>query len=122
MTTAHGDSGDMSAHELAELKRNARAASRFLKCIANRNRLLILCQLVEGEKCVGELEAALELRQPSLSQQLARLREDDLVSARRESKNVYYSIADPNARAMLELLCDLFAAKPGRQQTLLAAE
>lgn len=111
----------MSATKIVELKENAGEASRFLKSVANENRLLILCHLAAGEKSVGELEVALDLRQPNLSQQLARLREDGLVSARRVSKRVYYSIAAPRTRQMLDLLCALFgrdeAARP-----LVAAE
>ncbi len=111
----------MSATKIIELEENAGEASRFLKSVANENRLLILCHLVDGEKSVGELEAALDLRQPNLSQQLARLREDGLVTARRVSKRVYYSIAAPRTRQMLELLCALFGSeRAGRP--LVAAE
>jgi ArsR family transcriptional regulator len=117
----------MSARNLIALERNAGEASRFLKSVGNENRLLILCHLLDGEKSVGELEAALDLRQPNLSQQLARLREDGLVSARRASKKVYYSIAAPRARQMLELLCTLFGrdaanARGASPRSLVAAE
>jgi DNA-binding transcriptional ArsR family regulator len=113
----------MTVTEINALLRNADQASRFLKSVANETRLLILCHLVDGEKSVSELEAALELRQPNLSQQLARLRQDELVSARRSSKHVYYSIAAPQTRRVLELLCELFGRGRARYRTpLVAAE
>ena len=67
-------------------RENAKRASNFLKALANENRLIILCCLAEGEKNVGELETMLGIRQPSLSQQLARLRSDGLVETRRDSE------------------------------------
>lgn len=112
----------MSPQNVIALERNAEEASRFLKSVANENRLLILCHLVDGEKSVGELEAALDLRQPNLSQQLARLRRDELVTARRASKNIYYSIATPHTRQMLELLCKLFGRDHAGAPQLVAAE
>ena len=73
-----------------ELLENAKRASNFLKALANENRLIILCCLAEGEKNVGELETMLGIRQPSLSQQLARLRSDGRAETRRDSKQIYY--------------------------------
>jgi len=90
------------------LNESAHHAEAFLKALANRNRLLILCHLVEGERTVGDLEEALSLRQPTLSQQLARLRDDGMVATRRESKNIYYSIASPEAEDIIGRLYDLF--------------
>lgn len=87
---------------------NARAASRFLKALSNENRLLLLCALAEGEKSVSELEQALGLRQPAISQQLARLRAEDLVAHRREGKSIYYSLASEEAGRIMELLYELF--------------
>jgi DNA-binding transcriptional ArsR family regulator len=72
---------------------NARNASEFLKALAHESRLIILCSLVEGEKSVGELERLVDLKQSAVSQQLARLRADGLVEARRNGKNIYYSLA-----------------------------
>jgi DNA-binding transcriptional ArsR family regulator len=83
-------------------------ACDFLKALTNPSRLLILCQLAEGERSVGELEELLRLRQPTLSQQLARLREDRLVETRRNGKMVYYRLASPEARRVIELLYELF--------------
>ena len=98
------------------LKESAYQAEAFLKALANRNRLLILCHLVEGERTVGELEEALTLRQPTLSQQLARLRDDGMVNTRRESKNIYYSIASPEAEDIIGRLYDLFCSPNARNR------
>jgi len=86
----------------------ARQAAALLKAVANRDRLLILCALTEGEKRVGELEALLGLRQPTLSQQLARLRSENLVDTRRDGKSIHYTIASPEAKALISLLCQMF--------------
>ncbi|TQV78671.1 helix-turn-helix transcriptional regulator [Denitrobaculum tricleocarpae] len=90
----------------------ARAASDFLKAIAHENRLLILCMLVEGEKSVRDLEVLLEMRQPSVSQQLARLRADDLVATRRDGKTIYYSLASERARELVSVLYNMFCKPP----------
>ena len=93
-----------------ELLENAKRASNFLKALANENRLIILCCLAEGEKNVGELETMLGIRQPSLSQQLARLRSDGLVATRREWKQIYYRLASEEAEKMIGLLYEMFCA------------
>ena len=90
------------------LKDSAGDATRYLKALANQNRLLILCNLIDGEKSVGELERAIGLRQPTLSQQLARLRSGNLVRTRRDAKSIYYSIADGDIRAVLQVLYGKF--------------
>jgi ArsR family transcriptional regulator len=94
--------------------RGARRASRFLKGLSNEKRLLILCALVESEKSVGELEDILGIRQPTLSQQLARLRLDRLVATRRDGKSILYSLKSADARAAIGLLHELFCA-PGEE-------
>ena len=76
-----------------------------LKLLANEDRLLLLCQLSQGEKCVGELEEHLGIRQPTLSQQLGVLRGEGVVDSRRQGKNIYYSVTDP---ALLEILAVLY--------------
>lgn len=91
-----------------ELLSQARAASEFLKAFSHEARLLILCLLVEGEKSVTELEELLSLRQPAVSQQLARLRADDLVDIRRDGKNIYYSLARPEVYEVISVLHRLF--------------
>ena len=110
---------EMSAEEKEELMESAATASDFLKALANENRLLLLCLLADGEKSVSELESTLGLRQPTVSQQLGRLRADDLVSYRREGKTIYYSLASEEVRQVIGLLYQLFCApgggKTGRQ-------
>ena len=90
---------------------NATRASKFLKALANDNRLVILCSLAEGEKNVGELEQILGIRQPTLSQQLARLRSDELVKTRRDSRQIYYGLASDEAKQMINLLYEMFSPK-----------
>lgn len=99
----------MSLQEDAFL--NATRASKFLKALANDNRLVILCSLAEGEKNVGELERILGIRQPTLSQQLARLRSDELVETRRDSRQIYYGLASDEAEQMIKLLYELFCSE-----------
>ena len=98
--------------ESEELLENARDAASFLKALSNEHRLMILCLLAEKERSVGELEAVLQLRQPTLSQQLARLRTDGLVNTRRDGKSIYYSLASNDAREVVTLLYNLFCARP----------
>jgi DNA-binding transcriptional ArsR family regulator len=86
---------------------NAHQASEFLKALSHEVRLVILCLLVEGERSVTEIERMLSLRQPAVSQQLARLRADKLVETRRDGKNVYYALARPEVR---EIIGSLHAA------------
>lgn len=86
----------------------ARQASEFLKAFSHEARLVILCLLVEGEKSVTELEQLLNLRQPAVSQQLARLRADDLVEVRRDGKNMYYSLARAEVREVISVLHRVF--------------
>ena len=87
---------------------NAGQASDFLKALAHEGRLMILCHLVAGEKSVGELETLLGARQAAVSQQLARLRLENLVTGRREGKTIYYRLGDPKVRRMIETLHSLF--------------
>ncbi len=93
---------------LDTLVKRAHTASETLKAMAHESRLVILCLLYHGEKSVTELENILELRQPTISQQLARLRNDDLVVTRRDGKLIYYSIASAEAERIVELMCDLY--------------
>lgn len=90
------------------MRQAAGQACDVLRILANEDRLLLLCQLSLGEKAVGELEATLGIHQPTLSQQLAVLRSDGLVNTRREGKRIFYSIADPNVLALLEVLYQLY--------------
>ena len=98
-------------HELDRMADNAKRASDFLKALAHESRLLILCILAEGEKSVSELEEILNLRQPTVSQQLARLRGEGLVSTRRDGKTVYYNLASEEARVVIGAVYDVFCRK-----------
>lgn len=90
--------------ELDAMRDAADAACALMKVLSNPDRMLLLCQLSEGEKNVGELQELLGIMQPTLSQQLAVLREEELVETRRDGKNIYYRIASPQALAVLETL------------------
>ena len=87
---------------------NAQRASTLLKSMCNERRLLILCQLVPGEKTVSELQEVSGQRQTAVSQHLARLRNDNLVATRRDGKNIYYSLSGEDVSAVLETLYNLY--------------
>ena len=89
----------------------AKRAADFLKALAHESRLMILCILSQGEKSVSELEEMLSLRQPTVSQQLARLRVDGLVSTRRDGKTVFYSLASDEARIVVGALYEVFCGR-----------
>lgn len=97
-----------SSPRLERMMKSARKASDLLKALSHENRLLLLCILSEKERSVSELEQILSLRQPLVSQQLARLRYDNLVTTRRDGKTVYYSIADEDVRRITEVIYDIF--------------
>ena len=99
-----------SQAEMDRMLANATTAATFLKAISHEGRLLILCHLVSGEKSVTELEKLLSARQAAVSQQLARLRLEGLVTTRREGKAIYYSLADERPRRILEVVYELFCA------------
>ncbi|MFT4097862.1 MAG: metalloregulator ArsR/SmtB family transcription factor [Rhodoblastus sp.] len=99
----------MKADDLAA---QASQAETMLKALANRSRLMILCDLYRRERSVGELCASLDLSQPTLSQHLARLRADGLVHTRRDAQKVCYSLAGADVERMIGLLHDMFCA-PG---------
>jgi DNA-binding transcriptional ArsR family regulator len=99
--------------KVSKMQASAAAATGFLKTLANEHRLLILCQLIEGEKSVGALEQRLGLRQPHLSQHLARLRQDGLVRTRRHSRTIFYDLRSREAAEVIELLYKLFCGRRG---------
>jgi ArsR family transcriptional regulator len=94
-----------------EMAANARTAAAYLKTLAHEGRLMILCHLGTGEKSVGELESLLNMRQAAVSQMLARLREEGLVSARRDGKAIYYCLTDGDTSRVITLLYDIFCSK-----------
>lgn len=95
---------EISMDVFDQLRASADQASQLMKVMANTDRLMLLCQLSQGEQSVSELEARLNLRQPSLSQQLTVLREAHLVMTRREGKNMYYRITSSAALAVIRVL------------------
>jgi DNA-binding transcriptional ArsR family regulator len=97
--------------DIVRMADNAKRASDFLKALAHESRLMMLCILAEGEKSVSELEDHLGLRQPTVSQQLARLRADGLVTTRRDGKTIYYSVASDDARSIVGAIYDVFCRK-----------
>jgi len=101
--------------DIDQMIANAHEASEFLKALSHEARLVILCLLVQGEKSVTEIEQTLGLHQPAVSQQLARLRADDLVESRRDGKNIYYSLARPEVRDIIEALHAAFC-RPRRSR------
>lgn len=90
------------------MRSNARKASILLKSMCSEHRLLILCQLVPGEKTVGELQKNSKLRQAAVSQHLSRLRNDNLVKSNRIGKNIYYTLASEEVSAVIETLYSLY--------------
>lgn len=90
--------------DLEVLRQSANTACRLMKTLSNPDRLLLLCQLSQGEMNVGELEALVGIAQPTLSQQLGVLRDEGLVITRREGKNIYYCINSPQAMAVMGVL------------------
>lgn len=98
------------------MRASATQVSGLLKAMANPDRLLLLCQMAQGESCVGELEAATGIRQPTLSQQLAILRELELVNTRREGKLIFYSIASAQALAVMQVLYEQFCHPRQRKE------
>jgi DNA-binding transcriptional ArsR family regulator len=89
---------------LADMHKAADQACRLMKVLANSDRLMLLCELAQGEKCVSDLEEILGIGQPTLSQQLTVLRNEELVTTRREGKNIYYQISSSEALAVMQVL------------------
>ena len=99
---------DHAEAEITALVKNAQDAADFLKILSHEGRLMILCHLVDGEKSVAELEKLLAVRQPTVSQMLARLRLEGVVETRRDGKAIYYSLVDDRARQLIEIIYDMF--------------
>ena len=93
------------------MSRQAKGAAALLKAMSHQGRLMILCHLSDGEKSVTELEDLLGARQAAVSQQLARLRQDGLVTTRRDGKAIFYSIADPRAAQLMDVVYNIFCHK-----------
>jgi DNA-binding transcriptional ArsR family regulator len=98
----------------SDMQTSATAAAELMKALSSENRLMLLCQLADGEKTVGALAETLGLRQAAVSQQLALLRRDGLVSARRDGRTMHYSLTGHEARAVIMLLYELYCV-PAKQ-------
>jgi DNA-binding transcriptional ArsR family regulator len=111
---------NMSHMDIAAMERAAGAAAALLRALGNEHRLLILCQLGDGERSVGELVEAVGLSQSAVSQHLARLRAEGLVATRREAQSIFYSVASLGVRRVIATLYDIYCrgaarCRPGRK-------
>jgi DNA-binding transcriptional ArsR family regulator len=100
----------MDLHQMAE---SAGRASRLMKTLGHKDRLMILCQLADGEKSVGQIADLLEIPQSPLSQHLSRMRKEGLVDTRRQAQTIYYSLKSGEASRIVNLLYDLFCTPEG---------
>jgi DNA-binding transcriptional ArsR family regulator len=103
--------GTVADMNLGELQARALRATRLLKAMSNPVRLLVLCQLAEGEKSVGELETVVEVSQSALSQHLALLRQRGLVKSRRAGQAIFYSLHGTEAPALLAALYQVYCSQ-----------
>ncbi|MFZ4379009.1 MAG: metalloregulator ArsR/SmtB family transcription factor [Polynucleobacter sp.] len=101
----------ISKTELKKMHASAADACKLMKVLSNRDRMMLLCEIAQGEKCVSELETALDLHQPTLSQQLTVLRKEKLVKTRREGKQIYYSLSSQVVVAVMGLLYKHYCKK-----------
>lgn len=99
---------DHANFDIARFEESAGAAAKLLKALSNERRLMVLCQLADGERSVGQLLPASGLSQSALSQHLAVLREEGIVATRREAQTVWYRIADPAALKLVATLAEIF--------------
>ncbi|MFA6140993.1 MAG: metalloregulator ArsR/SmtB family transcription factor [Hyphomicrobium sp.] len=95
---------------IQELEANCEEAADLLRALANPHRLLILCELMDGERSVSKLEAVVPLSQSALSQHLAKLREGKLVATRRDAQTIYYSLVDERVARLISVLHQLFCS------------
>ena len=108
---------DTTTLDLDKMKISAGKACQMMKVLSNPDRLMLLCQLSQGEKRVGELEEILGIVQPTLSQQLTVLRDEELVTTRRDGKSIYYQIASPQALAVMNVLFEQFCGPQAGDNT-----
>ncbi|MFP3848060.1 ArsR/SmtB family transcription factor [Pseudomonas sp. W5-36] len=101
----------LSTEEIGLLRDSASKACALLKALANEDRLLLLCQLTQGERNVGELEALSGIKQPTLSQQLGVLRDEGMVNTRRMGKYIYYSLASFEVVSLMQTLSGLYCGQ-----------
>ncbi|NLY26761.1 MAG: winged helix-turn-helix transcriptional regulator [Alcaligenaceae bacterium] len=103
--------------DINTMRQAAGHACRLMKVLSNPDRLLLLCQMMQGEKCVSELEQLVGIGQPTLSQQLGVLRQEGLVNTRREGKNIYYSMASSQALAVMQVLYSQFCPDSSKESS-----
>lgn len=106
------ETATLTPTSLKELRTSASKACALLKTMANEDRLMLLCHLIDAELNVGQLETMTGIRQPTLSQQLGVLRDERLVSTRREGKYIYYKLASPSVVLMMQTLYGLYCGQP----------
>ncbi len=99
--------------DLDQMAQSAGRASALMKTLGHKDRLMILCQLADGEKSVGQIADLLEISQSPLSQHLSRMRKEGLVETRREAQTIYYSLKSGEASRIVEVLYELFCAPEG---------
>lgn len=107
---------DLSRFDLAMFEESAGRAATLLRLLGNEKRLMLLCQLADGELSVREIQSRVGLSQSALSQHLALLREEGVVATRRESQTIYYRIVDHAAMRVIETLAELFCPPEMRKQ------
>ncbi len=103
---------ELSDASMEQMREHAPQAASLMSALGNESRLMILCNLTQGERSVGELNSVVPLSQSALSQQLARLRQQGLVDTRRESQTIHYRLADGPARRIIEVLHDIYCSVP----------
>ena len=101
----------ISKTELKKMQASADDACKLMKVLSNRDRMMLLCEIAQGEKCVSEMESALDLHQPTLSHQLTVLRKEKIVKTRRDGKQIYYSLSSQVAVAVMSLLYKHYCKK-----------
>lgn len=100
----------MDSLNLEQLRERAGEVSGLLKLLSHPNRLLVACEMMEGERSVSQIEAFTGVKQPNLSRDLARMRDAGLVTTRREAKQVFYRLADHRIEALMRAMCAAFAS------------
>ena len=102
---------DTSKLNVNEMRKNVENSSAFLKLLSNPTRLLILCNLIESERCVGDLEKDLNSSQSALSQHLSKMRDKGIVKSEKQGQHVFYSISDSDVEVIINVLYKLFCKK-----------
>ena len=102
---------DTSKLNVNEMRKNVENSSAFLKLLSNPTRLMILCNLIESERCVGDLEKDLNISQSALSQHLSKMRDKGIVKSEKQGQHVFYSISDSNVVDIINVLYKLFCKK-----------